>query len=140
MIYAEQDLAVLNWASDILKVKFDYKQCAWIANLSDDCDILGAVVYTRFSPWNCEMSVASASPKWATRKFLKVAFGYPFEQMELKRVTAAVEPDNINSIDMLERLGFVQEATLSEWFGDKDALIYRMKRKDCKWLNTRLMA
>lgn len=140
MIYAGQDLFILEWASDILGVKFDPKQCAWIAKVSQDFDIIAVVVYTRFSPWNCEMSIASKNPKWASKGFLKFAFSYPFEQLKLTRVTAAVEPDNSKSIDMLERLGFIQEATLSEWFGDKDALIYRMKRSECKWLNTQLMA
>lgn len=134
MIYAAQDLAVLDWASKILNVAFDPKQCAWVANVSDSGELLAVVIYTRFSPWNCEMSVASASPKWASRGFIRAAFHYPFKQCGMNRVTAAVEPDNTKSIDMLERLGFVREATLAEWFGDKDAYVYRMTRKECKWL------
>lgn len=134
MIYAAQDPALLERAGAVLGVRFDPKACAWVSNVSDDGEVLAVVVYTRFSPWNCEMSVASSSPRWASRKFIRAAFQYPFQQCRLRRVTAAVEPDNAASIFMLERLGFIREATLAEWFGEKDAHIYRMTRKECKWL------
>lgn len=135
MIYTGQDELLLKWAENVLKVSFDPKQCSWITKVDENYDILAVVVYSRFSPWNCEMSIASQSPKWCSRGFLKAAFHFPFNQWNLRRITAAVEPDNRKSIDMLERLGFIREATLSEWFGDKDALIYRMTRKECKWLS-----
>ena len=135
MIIFDQDATMLEWASQRLKVKFEAGNSAWLTNLSKDGEIQAVVVYTRFSPFNCEMSVASnGNRKWFSRECARAWFGYPFNQMKVRRVSAVTETSNLSSIRMLEKLGFVKEATLSNWFGDTDGVLYRMLEKDCKWI------
>lgn len=95
---------------------------------------MGVVVYDRFSPWNCELSVASTTPKFITRPFLNAVFRYPFVKCNLQRITAVIEDGNINALDMDKRLGFITEARLKDWYGDKDGIMLRMLKQECTWL------
>ncbi len=134
MIVFEQSPVLLDWAAKVLKVNFFPAQCAWLTAVSGD-EIQAVVIYHQISPFNCEMSVASNGKKrWFSRQSANVWFGYPFRQMNMYRVTAVAEQDNFQSVNMLRKLGFVEEATLKNWFGNKDGIVFRMLKEECKWL------
>lgn len=133
-IVMEQNKAFLDYANEILHVRFDPAQSITIASVTEDNQIMGVVVYTRFTPFGCELSVASTTPKFLTRAFLRVVFGYPFKQCGMVRISAVIEDGNINAIDMDERLGFIREAILKQWYGDKDGILLRMTKDECKWI------
>lgn len=133
-IVMEQNKAFLDYANEILHVRFDPAQSITIASVTEDNQIMGVVVYTRFTPFGCELSVASTTPKFLTRSFLRVVFGYPFKQCGMVRISAVIEDGNINAIDMDERLGFIREATLKQWYGDTDGILLRMTKDECKWI------
>lgn len=134
MIVYAQDPALLDFANRVLGVKFDPAQSAWMAK-TDGQSIEAVIVYTRFSPHNCEMSIATnGERKWATREFLRACYRYPFVQMGLRRITAVVEEDNSKSLNMCRRLGHAEEARLKHWFGEKDGIVFRMTKDTCKWL------
>ena len=134
MIAYEQNIEWLEWANRILNVTFNARDCVWISNIVNDKPI-AVVVYSRFSPYNCEMSIATNGAKtWASRQFLRACYAYPFLQMHLFRITAAVEEQNTASLKMLRQLGHVEEARLSAWFGEQDAILFRMKKEECKWI------
>lgn len=133
-IVMEQNKAFLDYANEILHVRFDPAQSITIASVTEDNQIMGVVVYTRFTPFGCELSVASTTPKFLTRSFLRVVFGYPFKQCGMVRISAVIEDGNINAIDMDERLGFIREAILKQWYGDKDGILLRMTKDECKWI------
>lgn len=129
-----QNLRCLLWAEEKLQVRFSETECKWIASLDDEGNILGVVVYTRFSLSNCEMSVAAASPRFLTRRALKAFFGYPFNQLGCLRVTAVTSSDNSHAYHFLRRLGFSVEGCLRQWFGKTDGLALGLLKKECKWL------
>jgi RimJ/RimL family protein N-acetyltransferase len=74
---------------------------------------------------------------WATKGFLGLIFNYPFEQLGVKRITAPVAGNNTKSRLLMDRLGFILEATLAQAIPDSDLLIYRMFKSDCKFLKDR---
>lgn len=123
-------------AGAMLGVRFDPTQCATIT-CADGDDLLAVVVFSRFASAHCEMSIASWSPHWAKRRFIAACFDYVFRQCGLCRVNAVCEADNRRSADMMERLGFIQEARLARWFGSKDGVLYRMLDNECRWSNER---
>lgn len=108
-----------------------------IASLDDEGKPLGVVVFSRFMEHNCELSVASVSPKFLTRKLLNVIFHYAFITAGKRRITAVVEEGNTNALDIDKRIGFTEEARLKGWYGDKDGLILRMLREECNWLRAK---
>ena len=133
MIYAGQDAFLLDWANEKLGVKFDYRDCHWISNIGDNGIILGVVIMSRFSPWNCELSVVSISPRFLTRELLRVVFNYLFNQIGLVRATSVIETDNEKALKLNRGLGFIDEGLLKNWFGSKDGIVLGLLKKDCKW-------
>jgi len=130
----EQKQEYFDFINRILDVKFEAVKCVCIASIKPDGEIMGVVVYDRFSPWNCELSVASVTPKFIDRAFLRAVFRYPFIQCGLRRVTAVTEDGNDGALRINKRLGFVDEAKLKNWYGDTDGNMLVMTRESCKWL------
>jgi hypothetical protein len=134
LICLEQKIEYLEFANRILDVKFDPTQSTWITHLNED-EILAVTVYTRFSKYNCEMSIATSGKRnWASRFFLRACYSYPFIQLGMTRVTAVVEEDNEKSLKMCKQLGYVEEGRLKSWFGEKDGILFRMTKGESKWL------
>ena len=127
--------ALLQFANAVLEVNFVPEECRWIGSVTDDMQIMGVVVYSRWTKHNCEMSVASVTPRFMTRAFLKVVFGYPFNELGMARVTAVVEADNHKALDMNRGLGFKDEGILRNWYGEgRDGVVMGMLKDECKWL------
>lgn len=128
--------AHLLFVEQALRVKFDRKNVTWLSSVTADGEVLGVVVYSRFSAHNCEMSVVAASPRFLSRKLLQAFFGYPFNQLQCSRVTAVVETTNPHSYNFNCRLGFRVEGCLRKWFGHCDGIIMGMLKEECKWLGS----
>lgn len=65
---------------------------------------------------------------------LRVAFGYPFGQLGVRRLTTYVASDNEKSLNVVRRLGYVHEGTLRDAVHPGiDFLIYGMKRDECRF-------
>jgi RimJ/RimL family protein N-acetyltransferase len=96
--------------------------------------VCGVVYHDLDAAINIQMSIAADTPKWASKQSLKWFFQYPFEQLDLLRVTALTSSSNLNTQAMLERLGFKQEGVIRKGYGIDDALVYGLLREECKWL------
>lgn len=75
--------------------------------------------------------------KVITRLFYQIVFDYPFNVAKANRVTNLVNEHNIHSREITERLGFKEETRLENYFPDGDAIIYRMYRHECRWLDAK---
>jgi RimJ/RimL family protein N-acetyltransferase len=134
-ITTAQEPAWLGWAASVLNVKFDAAQSSWITRLNDDGTPCAVVVYTRFSPHNCEMSIATdGGSRWASREFIGVCYRYPFKQLGLSRISIVIEEDNTRSLNLARKLGHVQEGILQQWFGTKNGVLMRMLANECRWV------
>jgi hypothetical protein len=100
----------------------------------DGDEICGAVVYDAFTPYDCCIHVRLDKPGCKERWVLKQVFGYPFEQLGLKRITGLVGKSNQKSVDLCAWLGFNFEGVKKLGLGDEDEVIFGMTRDDCKWL------
>lgn len=134
-----QDARLVEWASERLQVKYDPAMVRTLASI-DESGILCVVLYSNFSARNCEMSIASASPSWCSRRFLRAAFSYPFITLNLRRVVFITGSDNRKTIDLCERLGAKREGLLRNWFDGADGygtdgIIYGLLREECIWIN-----
>lgn len=123
MIVTEQDPRLLAWAQHQLDMAFQ-PGARWIANV-DDTGILCVVVYQNWHRTGCEMAIASSTPRWASRAFLRAGFAYPFEQLGLQRVTFVTSAWNYACITLCRRLGAVKEGELRRYYSDgSNAVIY----------------
>lgn len=137
MISHEQKLEYLEFASRVLGNKFqpELARTAWITRLNEDGSVSAVVVFTNFTEFNCEMSIATDEKSiWATRDFMGVCYRYAFNQMKLRRITVVISADNTRSIRMCKKIGHVEEGLLKHWYGDQDGIVMRMLREECKWI------
>lgn len=99
-------------------------------------ELIAGVLYEDWNGANVVMHV-SAVPgrRWLTREFLWFCFYYPFEQLNVNRITILVPSNNLEARRFDEHLGFILEATLKDAHPDGDLLLYAMRKEDCRWLN-----
>lgn len=76
-------------------------------------------------------------PNATSREFYRLIFDYPFNQLKVKRVTGLVCCTNQRARRLDEKLGFKYEATLRDYFPGGDAIVYVMRKEDCRFLRKR---
>lgn len=100
-----------------------------------DGEIVAGVAYANWNGVNVECHTAvSCLLEPAARLWLRTIFDYPFCQLKVNRITVCVGEGNTASRRFVEKLGFQLETTLAAADPSGDILIYRMWKKDCRWL------
>jgi [ribosomal protein S5]-alanine N-acetyltransferase len=94
------------------------RHAAWGVVLKQDPPALvGMVNYHRREPWNRRLEVGYilARPYWRQglmREAMVPFIDYCIEKLDTHRIEATIEPDNIASLCLAERLGFKRESAL----------------------------
>jgi RimJ/RimL family protein N-acetyltransferase len=95
--------------------------------------MLAVVAFHGFRKTSAEITIATTSPRWGAKLFLKEIFGYGFSNWN--RLTALIAIDNEESIRLVERLGFIREGTLRQSSDDgRDMHLYGMLKQECRWI------
>lgn len=111
----------------------------WGIERRDDGRLIGTCGMFRWNrPWRaCMVGYELARDAWGQgymREALLAMLGFGFVQMQLNRVEAQVHPDNLASLKLVERLGFVREGLLREagwWDGQaQDLLQFSLLRRE----------
>jgi len=132
MIDVSQDPRYLEYATQLTGTK-DFGSCKTLAFWDDG--LMAVLVYNALDEGNCGISIATSSPKWCTKSALKVIFGFPFIQLGLNRVTATIRESNEKSLSLVQRLGFIPEGEMKQYYENgESAMIYGMLKDDCRWL------
>lgn len=104
----------------------------FIANV--DTEIRGVIGFDRYTGDSIEMFMAGCSPNWLTRRLIKVAFSYVFNQLGCARCTGLVNADNRAALDIDTRLGFVQEGVMRQANNGTDVVVLGMLKTECRWI------
>lgn len=98
--------------------------------------LVAGVVYHEYRKHSIQLSMASTSPRWCTRKTLNVLLGYPFHQLGVARITACTAKSNLRLQSLVSRLGFRLEGNIRRGLdGQQDLLIYGLLREEAnKWI------
>ena len=132
-IVGEQRPAFLEWAQRAMGVTLAADAKTITAVRGDE--ILAVACYDVLSPLDCQMHIASnGSRRWLTRAFLREAFGYPFLQLGLRRVTGLVAASNKDALRFDLHLGFRVEGLCREGAPDGDLFILGMLRRECRFI------
>lgn len=99
-----------------------------------DGELMGGVVYQRYTHTSILMHVASFMPNWLCRDFLWLAFHYPFVQLGVERVFGLVHEHNEDALRFDQKLGFEVETRIRKVYPDGDQIILVMERDKCRWL------
>jgi RimJ/RimL family protein N-acetyltransferase len=98
---------------------------------------LGGVVIHSWTPAfrNAEISFASVSPRWLTRRMISGILAYPFDQMEVQRLTSLTPKRNVPARRFVELFGFKREGVVRLGFGDDDMVVSGLLRSE--WATSR---
>lgn len=122
--------SVAEWVADQVKVKAFLGPHHSFAFFRDG-ELAGACVFDAFTDHECCIHLAihaTPVPIWAIRS----ALGYPFKQLGLKRITAAIRADNDRALAIARRNGFVEEGRKRKAAGDCDEVILGLLREECQ--------
>ena len=119
-----------------LKLPFDEFVDGFVFNIVRDGVCLGIVAYHDYrekdSAW---ISIWTLDKKWCSAKILKQIFGVAFDALKCRRINALICCDNLSSISLAQRCGFVEEGRMHAYYpSGKDAFVFGMLRGDCKFL------
>lgn len=102
-----------------------------------DGRLVAGVVFHEYQPTysTVQVSIAAEEARWASRAVLRAMFDYPFNQLGVDLLWAAMPADLPNVHAFNKRLGFKKEATLRRRYGGKrHAIIASMTRGE--WQNS----
>lgn len=130
LIYGHAGL--IRWAEDRLGTSLC--RPAEAIGVARDGAIVAVAVFHNFRPPAIEISFASTTPRWASKEHIRGILGYPFRQLDCKRITAITEAGNTAARTFMERLGFTREGIHPDALPTGDAVTYGLLRRDCRWL------
>lgn len=101
-----------------------------------DDEMVAGVIYENWNGHSVWMHVAAVPGKrWMTRDYLKVCFGYPFQQLGVKSLYGWVPAENEVAQRFDEHLGFRLVSFIpGAGMAGGDVLIYRMDREECRYV------
>ena len=100
-------------------------------------EIITGIIYHRFLGHDIEMSIYATSPRWCSKRILKMIFEYPFIQLGVKRITATIPVSYHKAHRLVTRLGFQKEGRMRHGFDQEDAVIYGLLKEECHYLEER---
>ena len=100
--------------------------------VQQNSQLIAGAVFHDYRPKNgqIEASIASDSPKWATRSVLYSLFAYPFIQCDANRLLVTCDESNDKAMKMNKQLGFTPEGILRQMYYPNDAIIFGMLKDE----------
>jgi RimJ/RimL family protein N-acetyltransferase len=127
------------WAADrIPQMRAGFGPC-WSVGVLRGPALAAVCVYHDWQAQHgtVQMSIASATPRWASRQVLAALLGLPFLHpmgvgaQVCRKVLAVCASDNEPALRFVKRAGFTQEAVLAHQLGHKrHAVVHRMFARD----------
>lgn len=135
MIVFDQQRCIA-WAS--LRLGRPLHHAGWWTAIGHEVDgeLVAAVFYTQGdSEEDISMHVvARPGAAWLTSDFAAAAFRYPFNQLQLRRVSAAASVEDQPFQRMLKALGFTWEGIKRRFIGGRDFALFGMLREECRYV------
>lgn len=88
--------------------------------------MVAGIVFTDIGRTNAACHIAVKSATRLLPALLDAAVDYAFRQLGLRRLTAAINADNVRSLRLNKRIGFSDEAILREAGSDGQDLVIRV--------------
>ena len=126
MIISEPREEIAKWAGDKIGCTFKPPFSA-LACVNEANEIQAAAIFNNWSDFDICVSVAA---KKVSRQLLMSCASYVFEQLKCTRATLRTRIDNLAAQKALKRIGAQLEGRQTAYFGDCDALVFGILKKD----------
>lgn len=134
-LVVRQDDRVGKWVCERIGCEW-FSGRGWTLGLEDsEGNLVAGAVYENYSETNIFVHLAIEEKHSSTKNFLFYGFYYPFVELGCDRITALVKSTNTESAALCVHLGMELEAVLYGACVGGHILVYRMFKKDCKWLS-----
>ncbi len=104
--------------------------------MTNDKRALAAFAFNEFNGSNIEVT-GIVEPAGLTRQVLHYLGEYVFGKCQCRRLTMRTKKRNKEMLQLAPRLGFKYECVAKHYFSDDDAVVFRMLRDECPWLDVR---
>lgn len=108
--------------------------CDHVISRARDGKLLGGVIFTGYTGASIAIHVAGLEPRWINNNMLWITFDYPFNQLRVSKLIGHVPSGNRKALDFDLKLGFKEEARITDIYPDGDLIVLSMRREDCRWL------
>jgi RimJ/RimL family protein N-acetyltransferase len=123
------DFAVASWVSERIGAPFLPPYTA----IGFGEPLVAGAVFNDYTGGNVEVTVATDGP--FTRGMIRTVSHYVFVHLGCSRMSIHTRTADTKTRNMARRAGFVQECVRMHYYGEnKHAALYRMLRKECRWL------
>lgn len=99
-----------------------------------DGQITCGVFYEHFTHKSITATLAIEPGAVVPKEFLWAIFDYPFNRIRVWKVIAYVAENNTRSRTAVEKMGFVFETSIADYYPEGALLVYSMVKPDCRWL------
>ncbi|MBQ7659406.1 MAG: GNAT family N-acetyltransferase [Alphaproteobacteria bacterium] len=101
--------------------------------------LIAGIIINDIRPYvDAWLTIYAQNKKWCNRRVLRTVFEVVFNLLKCRRASVMVDADNIQSQNLVSRLGFVQEGVLRAYQNNgHDALVYSMLTNECRWRTTK---
>ena len=98
--------------------------------LEREGQVVAGVIYESFMDTTITCHIAIAGR--VNKKFLRAIFDYPFRVCNVDKIIAPVIADNDKSINLVQNMGFTEEARIARSNGDM--IFFTLLKDKCKFL------
>lgn len=132
----EETKGEIKWYDDIFKEQTGIR---WSISLKDDPTIIGSCGFLNLEKQHCRTEIGYELHQDHWRKgimseAIAAVLRYGFQEMNLNRIEAIIDPANTSSVQLLEKIDFVREGLLREYdFGQNgfdDVFMYSILKRD----------
>jgi RimJ/RimL family protein N-acetyltransferase len=100
-------------------------------------DLIGVVAFNNFCGRICGMH-AAGDGNWISRELIRAAIDYPFHQLGLVALVAAIAADNAKSLRIAQHFGFRELHRVKDGAEHGVDLVFvQMRREECRYLGER---
>jgi len=123
-----------HWTAEQTKGKY-FEANSQSIGLKQNGEFVAGVIYEN---WNrrtitCHIAISGR----LTPRYLAVIFDYPFNVCDVKKIIVPVDATNSKSVNLVEKMGFTEEARIKDGMADGDMILYTLAKNDCKYLGER---
>jgi RimJ/RimL family protein N-acetyltransferase len=123
-----------HWTAEQTKGKY-FEANSQSIGLKQNGEFVAGVIYEN---WNrrtitCHIAISGR----LTPRYLAVIFDYPFNVCDVKKIIVPVDSTNSKSVNLVEKMGFTEEARIKDGMADGDMILYTLAKNDCKYLGER---
>jgi hypothetical protein len=104
----------------------------------DSRGLIAGALYEDYNTVSVSAHVWVAEGRVPSRAWYAAICDYPFNRLGVRKVVGRVVSENKNAMRLDEHLGFVHEATITDFSPFGDLKIYTITREQCKILNSPL--